>query len=81
MIASPDARKGSLLIHQNASLYQLLLDQSEMVSHSLDSGRTVYVRVVAGVISLNVEELSEGDGAEVNESDVVDFKGVESAKP
>ena len=80
LIASPDAREGSLLIHQNACLYQLLLDKNEVASHSLDSGRTVYVHVVAGVISLNGEELSEGDGAEVNESDVVDFKGVESAE-
>ncbi len=80
LIASADARDGSLHIHQNVSLYQLLLDKNEMVSHLLDNGRTVYVHVVTGGISLNGEELGEGDGAEVNATDVVDFKGIESAE-
>ena len=45
--------------------------------HTLEPGRTVYVHVVSGVISVNGERLNEGDGAEVKESDVVDFAGID----
>ncbi len=77
LIVSADGRDGSLRIHQNASLYQLLLNTDESVSHTLEPGRTVYVHVVSGVISVNGERLNEGDGAEVKESDVVDFAGID----
>ena len=42
-----------------------------------EPGRTVYVHVVSGVISVNGERLNEGDAAEVKESDVVDFAGID----
>ena len=73
LIASPDAREGSLLIHQNACLYQLRLNAGQSVSHLLEPGRTVYVHVVSGAISVNGERLSEGDGATVKADDMVAF--------
>lgn len=75
LIASPDARDGSLLLHQDASLYQLVLDEDESVSHELAAGRTVYVHVVAGQVKVNGESLGEGDGARISETDVVEFEG------
>jgi len=78
LIASPDAREGSLLIHQDAYLYQLLLNAGQSVSHSLEPGRTVYVHVVSGAIGVNGERLSEGDGATVKADDVVEFTGYEN---
>lgn len=75
LIASPDAREGSLLIHQDACLYQLRLNAGQSVSHSLEPGRTVYVHVVSGTISVNDEHLSEGDGATVKAVNVLEFTG------
>lgn len=80
LIASPDAHEGSLLLHQDASLYQLRLNPDQSVSHSLESGRTVYVHVVTGLIDVNGERLHEGDGATVNQVDRVDFIGVENSE-
>jgi hypothetical protein len=80
LIASPDARDGSLLIHQDAYLYQLCLDTGQSASHSLEPGRTMYVHVVAGAISINGEQLSEGDGATVTETSYVEFVGIEDAE-
>lgn len=77
LIASPDASDGSLRIHQDACLYQLRLNADQSTSHSLESGRTVYVHVTSGVISVNGERLNEGDGAEVKKVDVVEFVGAE----
>jgi redox-sensitive bicupin YhaK (pirin superfamily) len=75
LIASPDARDGSLLIHQDACLYRLCLNAGQSASFSPESGRTVYVYVVSGVISVNGERLSEGDGATVKEVDDIEFSG------
>jgi redox-sensitive bicupin YhaK (pirin superfamily) len=80
LIASPDAHEGSLLLHQDASLYQLRLNLDQSVSHSLETGRTVYVHVVTGVIDVNGERLHEGDGATVKQVDRVDFIGVENGE-
>ncbi|VAW69738.1 Quercetin 2,3-dioxygenase =_ YhhW [hydrothermal vent metagenome] len=73
LIASPDAREGSLLIHQSACLYQLRLNEGSSVSHELESGRCIYVHIVSGELSVNGETLNEGDGAEVKAVDAVDF--------
>ena len=80
LIASPDAREGSLLIHQDACLYQLFLNAGQTASHSLESGRTVYVHVVSGTISVNGEHLSGGDGATVTAVDVAAFSCSESSE-
>ena len=80
LIASPDARDGSLLLHQDAFLYQLCLKADQTTSHSLALGRQMYVHIVSGVVSVNGERLSEGDGATVNEVSSVQFAGVENSE-
>ena len=80
LIASPDARDASLLIHQDAYLYQLRLDNGEFASYSLEHGRTMYVHVVSGVVSINGEQLSEGDGATVTETSELEFVGIENCE-
>ncbi len=80
LIVSPDGRDGSLSIHQDACLYQLLLDADQVATQKLDSGRTVYIHVVSGLIGVNGEVLKAGDGATVKHLDVVDFVGREKAE-
>ncbi|MDH3390100.1 MAG: pirin family protein [Gammaproteobacteria bacterium] len=80
LIASADARDGSLLLHQDASLYQLRLNAGESASLELAAGRTVYVHVVAGSIRVNGARLGEGDGAKVAETDRVEFEGVDESE-
>ncbi|MCH8105498.1 MAG: pirin family protein [Proteobacteria bacterium] len=80
LIASPDARDGSLLLHQDAFLYQLCLKADQTTSHSLALGRQMYVHIVSGVVSVNGERLSEGDGATVNGVSAVQFAGVENSE-
>jgi redox-sensitive bicupin YhaK (pirin superfamily) len=80
IIISPDARDGSLKIHQDAYLYQLLLDKGETASHEPLPGRTVYVHVVSGAIQANGETLNEGDGATLTGSDHIAFSGLEKSE-
>ena len=80
MIASPEGADGSLRIRQDVCLYQLRLHADQSASHSLESGRTVYVHVISGVINVNGERLNEGDGAKVKAVDVVEFIGAENSE-
>ena len=76
LIASPDARDGSLLLHQDASLYQLRLDAGETASHILAGGRRIYLHVVGGELKVDGETLGEGDGATLLATGSVEFAGV-----
>jgi len=80
LIASPDGRDGSLLIHQDASLFQLKLDAGETAEQPLEPGRTVYLHVVSGRFKVNDALLSEGDGAEVAATDRLRFEGIETGE-
>jgi redox-sensitive bicupin YhaK (pirin superfamily) len=74
LIASPDARDGSLLLHQDASLYQLRLEAGETAGYALDEGRRIYLHVISGRLQTGGETLGEGDGATVSETGEVEFE-------
>jgi len=80
LIASPDARDGSLRLHQDASLYQLWLAPGESASHALAPGRRVYLHVVSGEILVDGERLGEGDGATVSALDDIGFEAVSASE-
>jgi quercetin 2,3-dioxygenase len=61
LIASSDAREGSVLIHQDASVYAALLDGAERVEHKLDPARKAYVHVARGKLTVNGQPLEAGD--------------------
>jgi redox-sensitive bicupin YhaK (pirin superfamily) len=61
LVASGDAREGSVKIHQDAALYAGLFDGAERAVHALAPGRRAYVHVARGEISVNGQALSAGD--------------------
>ena len=61
LIASADARDGSVLIHQDASVYAALLDGAERVTHTLAPGRKAYVHLARGALTVNGQPLEAGD--------------------
>jgi hypothetical protein len=61
LIASSDARDGSVLIHQDAAVYAALLDGSERIRHVLDPARRTYVHVARGKLTVNGQPLQAGD--------------------
>jgi len=65
VVASQDARRGSLRIHQDASLYSAMLDPGEHVVHELSPGRSTWLHLVQGEATLGDLVLSTGDGAGV----------------
>lgn len=80
LIASPDGRDGSLLIHQDACLYQLCLDAGQSATHSLEAPRCVYIHLISGAILVNGEALAPGDGATVKAVDTIEFVGTANSE-
>ena len=63
LIASTDAREGSVRIHADAAIYAGLFDGAEAATHTLEPGRCAYVHVVRGELSVNGSAVSAGDAA------------------
>ena len=65
LVASSDAREGSVLIHQDACVYAALLDGAERIEHKLDAARRAYVHVARGRLTVNGQPLEAGDALKV----------------
>ena len=65
IVASPDGRQGSLSIHQDVEIYAALLSAGQAVAHSLAPGRSAWVQVARGSVTLDGVPLVAGDGASV----------------
>jgi quercetin 2,3-dioxygenase len=74
IVASPDARDGSVRIHQDVSLYVSTLRDGS-VSHTFAPNRYGWIHVATGEVTLNGLALSAGDGAAISEEKDVTIAG------
>ena len=74
LIASPDAREGSVKIHQDVAIYNALLD-GETVKHSFAPGRYGWLHVATGTAVINGEKLQAGDGVAIADTPEVTIEG------
>jgi redox-sensitive bicupin YhaK (pirin superfamily) len=65
LIASRDAREGSVLIHQDASLYSGLVERGRSIQGALPEERYGWLQVVKGSLVFNGIELNQGDGVAI----------------
>ncbi len=80
LVASPDARDGSLAIHQDARLYLSKLESGKSVTHAIAKGRGAWVQTLRGSVEVNGQRLDAGDGAAIeNESELL-LKAASSAE-
>lgn len=63
VVASDDARNASLRLHEDAVVYSALLARGQHVVHELTPGRSAWLHVVEGELSLGETLLTTGDGA------------------
>ena len=62
VIASPDGRKKSIQILQDALIYSSVLDLGHHLVHELLPGRSAWLHVICGEVALQGIILTEGDG-------------------
>lgn len=65
LLASRDARQGSVTIHQDVNLYASVLSEGRAVEHALAPGRAAWLQVAAGEVEVGGHKLVAGDGAAV----------------
>jgi quercetin 2,3-dioxygenase len=80
VVASPDAREGSLTIHTDAVVYAGLFGAGEIGELALAPGRHAWVQVARGRVRVNGEALSAGDGAALSNEGAVKLEGVDEAE-
>jgi hypothetical protein len=75
VIASRDAREGSVKINQDAQLFVSLLKPGEEVEHLFDSKRHGWLQIARGAVEVNGQKLVAGDGAAISDETSVTIKG------
>jgi redox-sensitive bicupin YhaK (pirin superfamily) len=80
LIASRDARDGSVKINQDAKLYVTLLKLGEEVTHEFGAGRHGWLQVARGAVELNGKTLVQGDGAAISEEKKLTIKATEESE-
>ncbi|ELA7190453.1 MULTISPECIES: pirin family protein [Vibrio] len=64
-IATPTGENGTLLIKQDATLHQLILEPSSELNFEIESGRKLFIHQVTGSLSVDNTTLTAGDGAKI----------------
>ena len=62
LVLSPDARDGSLKVHQDMELYRWALAKDEQSVHQIAANRRVWIQVVKGEVSINGTKATTADG-------------------
>jgi quercetin 2,3-dioxygenase len=65
LVASPDAREGSVKLNADAAMYVGLFDGEERAELVLDPKRLAYVHVARGEVQVNGQRLVAGDAAKL----------------
>jgi redox-sensitive bicupin YhaK (pirin superfamily) len=74
LVAAPEARDGSVKIHQDAELYLADLSKGQTLSHRLEPGRQAWLQVTRGAATLNGTSLAAGDGAGVSKEELLQIE-------
>ncbi len=77
LIASPDGTEGSLILRQNARLYELKTSTGTDTRLHITPGRTLYVHVITGELDIDGTALHAGDGAALTPKDAVALTATE----
>jgi hypothetical protein len=75
LIGSRDGRDGSVTIHQDVNLYATILQPGESVDYTPQPGRSLWLQVARGAVTLNDHALTAGDGATVTDALPVTLTG------
>jgi len=80
MIASPDGRRGTLHVHQDAFLYAATVDKGYHLVHELAPGRSAWLHIVRGSVDCAGNALGGGDGAAITAAHMVSFTAQEETE-
>jgi len=80
LVASRDAREGSLTIHQDVSIYLGRIAVNVTVDQALAPGRHAWLQVLKGSVTLNDIDLDRADGAAISGQSLVRITALSDAE-
>lgn len=80
LIASPDARSDSLMIHQDVELWATILQESNALEYAIQSERCAYLHVARGRLNLNGQVLYAGDAAMISANQKVEIEAQQQSE-
>jgi redox-sensitive bicupin YhaK (pirin superfamily) len=80
VVASPDARDGSVRLHADAVLHAGIFAEGESSELALAKGRHAWVQVARGRVRVNGKELHAGDGAAFSDERLVKLEGIDDSE-
>lgn len=80
LVASPDGREGSLVIHQDVTLSLARVQPGERLRRSLDVNRHGWLQVLRGQVAVDGEQLTAGDGLVLSDESELTIEAEERAE-
>ena len=73
LIASSNGEDGSVTIHQDARVYASFLDSGDRINYAISSERHIWVQLISGIVQINGDTLSSGDGIAISNEHQIDI--------
>lgn len=80
LIASRDGRDGSVTVHQKVDLYASILQPNTELEHIIADSHKVFAQIVSGVVTVNGQSASAGDGVQISDESKLIITGNEEAE-
>ena len=80
VIAAPDGRDGSVMLHRDAQVYAGLFDGAGRATHAIAPGRKAYVHVARGNATINGQALHAGDAVRLAGEPIVELTEAQDAE-
>ena len=78
LLVSPDGHNGSLEIHQDAEIWQILLEENKDTEFAINPSRKIWIQVAEGSVSTNEHLLVAGDGLAVSDEEgIIRLRGID----
>jgi len=71
LIASPEKKEHTLLIHQDIKLYAAHFTQPQFIEHSFEPKRMGWLQMIKGSLFINNQLIATGDGAQITNENFI----------
>jgi quercetin 2,3-dioxygenase len=78
LVASPDGKDGSVIVHQDMRLYVTILDTDETVEMTLQPDRHYWIQIARGQVVVQGNDLGQGDAIALSEETHLTIVGANS---
>ena len=79
LVGSRDGREGSITIHQDVDLYAGILEPGVQLQHVFSAARRGWLQLIRGEIDANGAKLSAGDGLSIQDTEILNLRGITPA--